>query len=523
MEIKKDKDGNPVEAQLVYSGQAPYQLFFGDRGYSLQTGDLTPLLPFHECMRLLRSGFFSAAGDTWTRIIASQHYSDYSHIDGLLNGQRVFIIGGGPSLKGYDLSALDNEFTICCNHSAKYYNGAKACVFVDSAFAKNEKQFLHDYKGMVFASYKCADYLPKRENTYVFPLNNSKPGATFGEGLFNGRLTGLAAINLALLLGAAEIYLLGFDMQYQGKDHHWYGSPTPQHENYREEVFHKKVSMFGAYSPWKDIIINCSESSRIDAFPKMRLEKVLGRPKKIQSGPVPKNRIKEQRAKVSSNIFPVSSPEKLARINGMLKGQRVFVLGSGPSLRGFDLSKLDGENTIAVNHTLEHYRKAKFHLFGDPSVLGYVAEIYKKYSGMVFASWHANLGDWEKTNDKVVVFAKNAVGPTVRIEDGLYSDFNSGMEAVNLALVMGASEIYLLGIDFCANNGEYYFYGRPKWFTNTVDQVDSLLKRRVQFWDLFSPYKDRIFNCSQISRIEVFEHRNIEEVLSGKCSDKTVA
>lgn len=517
-EAKVDKYGNPTEAQLVYCGTAPYQLFFRDRGYSLRYGDVTPSLPFYEVTRLLKSGFFSAAQDTWTRIIAAQHYSDYSAIDGLLNGQRVFIIGGGPSLKNIDLSMLDNEFTLACNHSAKYYKKAKACIFVDSAFAKNEKQFLHEYKGMVFASYKCVDHLPKRPNTYIFPLNNSRPGAVYSEGLFSSRLTGLAAINLALLLGASEIFLLGFDMRYLGKDHHWYGAPTPQHETYKEEVFRKKIDMFNAYEPWRDIITNCSEISGIDIFPKTSLDKVLGRPKKVQTGNIDKGRIANKRkvAVSVSNTFPVSNPQKLAQVNGMLEGKRVFVLGSGPSLKGFDLSLLDNEETIAVNHTLEHYPNAKHHLFGDPRVLGYVAEIYKKYRGNIFSSHHANLGDWEKTNDRVIVFAKNAQGPTNQIEDGLFSEFNSGMEAVNLALVMGAAQIYLLGIDFCAHNGEYYFYGRPKWFTNTIEQVDSLLEKRTPYWDAFAPYRDRIFNCSRISRIKVFDYRSIDEVLNGR-------
>jgi uncharacterized Rossmann fold enzyme len=312
-------------------------------------------------------------------------------------------------------------------------------------------------------------------------------------------------------------------MNYQNGEHHWYGSAHPNQDKYEESNFTKKIKMFDVYSPYSGQLFNCSKTSALTQFEHRDIEEVLkhrGIFHKVEPTPVVNTALRN-RINVgtysSCPVYPTSSIDKLSKVNGMLDGKRVFVLGSGPSLIGFDFNRLDNEETIAVNHTIEHYQKCKHHLFGDSRVYDYVKHIYDNgYKGNIFASHHADLAKLEEKDDRMFVFAKNWNRVTDCIEDGLYSDFNSGMEAVNLALVMGAKEIYLLGLDFCANNGEYYFYGRPKWYTQSVEAVDKLMDSRVQYWEKFAPYHDRIFNCSTISRIKVFQYRDIKEVLNDK-------
>jgi uncharacterized Rossmann fold enzyme len=516
---------NNKRAKLVFTGENAYQLFWKDRGYIIRSGEFTPELPMHECQRLLKTGFFAANAEIWHNLMFNERRSDPTEIEGILSGQRCFLLGGGPSLKGFDLSRLDNEFTIAVNHSWDFYPKAKALVFVAAAYAKLAKDRRKDYKGMIFASFRCREILKPQPNLYIFPQNNTHPGRTVGEGLFSGRLSGLVAINVALIMNADEIYLMGYDMNYQNGDHHWYGQVNENQAAYEEANFTRKIKLFDVYAPYADRIFNCSKDSALYQFKKVGIEDVLGRkgivrkpttPRVTQSSLLKERVNREMRS--SCPTYPTSTLDKLAKVNGMLAGKRVFVIGSGPSLKDFDLSRLNGEETIAVNHTIEHYRDCKYHLFGDPRVYDYVKDIYKDFKGMIFASHHANLEEIERKDSRMVVFAKNWNRVTDCIEDGLYSDFNSGMEAVNLALVMGAKEIYLMGIDFCANEGEYYFYGRPKWFTQATEKVDKLLDSRVKFWDKFAAYRGRIFNCSKISRVKQFEYRDIEEVLGVKAN-----
>ncbi len=518
----------PIEpmAQLIYAGEGHYQLFYRDRGRNIASGEKTPVLPLFECERLLKTGFFTPVGDIWSNISKNHQWrSDPDEIDGMLTGQRCFILGGGPSAKGFDFSRLDNEFTIAVNYSYKHYPKSKSVLFCDYGFAEREKQNLLAYSGLIFGSFKCQDILPQKNNIFIFPISNRELGRGFNEGLYNHRLSGAAALNLAIIMNAEEIYLLGFDMGYnENKEHHWYGTEFERQNTYSETHFIGKVDLFNKFAAHKNKIFNCSKESRIKVFQYANINEVLNTPyDKSQNQRIVLRNIESRKAQarpqtvaVSNSgpvVYPTSKPQKLSKINDMYKGKRIFVIGSGPSVKGIDLNRLDGEITIAVNHTIEHYKKAKVSLFGDPRVYGYVSEIYKNYKGLIFASHHTNIGSLEQANDNVFIFAKNAEKVTTNILNGLYSDFNSGMEAVNLALVMGAAEVYLLGIDFCANNNEYYFYGRPSWFKNSIKQVDTLLDSRVKFWDNFEPFKDRIFNCSKISRISVFEKVDLDKVL----------
>ncbi len=507
----------PMMSRVIFTGAGHYQLYWQSRGYELSYGQASPPLPLHECMRLMKTGMFTGDDGTWESLISRQGRKQAGGIEGMLKGQRCFIIGGGPSLRGFDLHRLDDEFTIAVNHSYEYYPNARALLFVDSWFVKDEqsRSKILAYPGLIFASFRCQDRLPRgMENLYIFSQNNREPGKRMNDGLYSGRLSGLAALNLATIMGADEIYLLGFDMNYQDGQHHWYGTAHENQETYDAGNYTRKLKMFDAFAPYQDRIFNCSMNSAITTFNKVPIEDVLKVRRPIQVKEAPRSMLTRRSGSSRTPEYPASPPQKLARINGMLKGKRVFVVASGPSLIGFDFKRLSNEETIAVNHTLEHFPAARHHLFGDPRVLNYVRTIYKDYAGNIFASHHANLGSWERNDERVYVFAKRSNSVGEKLEDGLYSDFNSGMEAVNLALVMGAEKIYLLGMDFCAHDGKYYFYGKPAWMKAQVTQCDSLLEKRNIHWSKFEPYKDRIYNCSKISRITTFQRADIDEVLN---------
>ena len=49
----------------------------------------------------------------------------------LLENQEVFIIGGGPSLKGFDFARLKDKTCVAVNLSFRYVPWAKLVVFLD--------------------------------------------------------------------------------------------------------------------------------------------------------------------------------------------------------------------------------------------------------------------------------------------------------------------------------------------------------------------------------------------------------
>lgn len=189
-------------------------------------------------------------------------------------GKDVFIIGGGTSLKGFNWSLLRGEATIGCN--AAYLLGAdvcKICIFGDTKFFTAYKAGLADYKGIVVTN---SNDLQNSDVPWLWTLPRQ------GVGLHHNALgwntnTGASAINLALLLGAKHIYLLGFDMKLSsdGKNN-WHtkglDKPNPnickRMENAFKHVYRdwrKKFSSVG--------ITNVTDSSALDGFPKIGVEK----------------------------------------------------------------------------------------------------------------------------------------------------------------------------------------------------------------------------------------------------------
>jgi hypothetical protein len=499
-----------TQGEVIYTGANYYQLPIGDKIKEVKSGDKVSIA-IDQCYKLMKTGFFAATCDTWNKIITQDKYNDPSGIEGMLKGQRCFIIAGGPSLKGFDLSKLDNEFTLAINWSLNYYMKAKACLFIDLYYAQKNKELLNKYNGLIFGSFRCAELLPSKKNVYLFPQNNSNIKLSLGEGLYNGNLSGVAALSLALIMGAEEIYLLGYDLSYDN-GHHWYGTADKKQDLYPECNLSKKVGYFDKFIPYKDRIFNCSETSIIKCFEYKDIEGVLKTTVEV------KPKLVEIKKPVViptaiTRTYPTSDINKLQSINGKFKDQRCFVIGSGASLKGFDFNQLNNELTIAVNHSIEHYKKAKIHLFGDPRVLDYTLKDDNNFEGMIFCSSQTDISKIAN-KEKVYVFEKNVEEVTDALEDGLYSDFNSGMEAVNLALVMGCNPIYLLGFDFCAKENEYYYYGKPEWFKTNVGYCDKLLQSRVKFWDKFNSHKHKIYNCSAISKIEIFKKVKFKDIIN---------
>jgi hypothetical protein len=90
-------------------------------------------------------------------------------------------------------------------------------------------------------------------------------------GLRTGKNSGYQAINLAALLGAARIVLLGYDMQLDGSRPHFFGDhPYP-----RSNVFRDFIQLFETLiEPLKQLgiaIVNCSRATALTCFERCSL------------------------------------------------------------------------------------------------------------------------------------------------------------------------------------------------------------------------------------------------------------
>jgi hypothetical protein len=163
--------------------------------------------------------------------------------------------------------------------------------------------------------------------------------------------------------------------------------------------------------------------------------------------------------------------ERNAELRGRHAGRRAFVLASGPSTLSLDLSRLNGEVVIAVNEMFERLLRERvmhpYLLMVDP--------VY--FSGGAYDRCLADLSTASSALDARVMLPAAAAGKLDRglfghdrvnyaIQVGRFMDYPAftavppldftkplpGMYtvshlAVALALFMGCTEVYLLGVD----------------------------------------------------------------------------
>lgn len=204
------------------------------------------------------------------------------------DGGDAYIIGGGPSLSTFPWGYLRGKNTIACN-SAFVPLGAdivKYVVFGDWQWWLNiGKQHLPEFGGIVVG---CPVFPSKRATLPDWILHmgreETKNGlAAHGAGTlgWNGH-TGSLAINLALLLGAHRVYLLGFDMKASPEGHaNWHdvrfeGTPDQSVYNLYKIQFSaivrdvkgdaKTPSMFPGCE-----LINVTDDSTLELLPKVSI------------------------------------------------------------------------------------------------------------------------------------------------------------------------------------------------------------------------------------------------------------
>jgi len=207
-------------------------------------------------------------GFDWSKI-------NFTKVEPIWKGQTVFLIGGGPSLNGFDFKLLKNKRTIAINKAFVFHPNADILYWTDSRFYSWYKKDIDKFKG---DKYTVKPYGDLAKDIKVL-RNTGKAGLeTDPSGVRHGNNSGHAALNLAYHLGAKRIVLLGFDMQnIKGASHFHDGYPVRQTRN---EVYIKSmIPYFVAISEdlkrKKVEIINACPNSALTVFKRLPMSSVL--------------------------------------------------------------------------------------------------------------------------------------------------------------------------------------------------------------------------------------------------------
>lgn len=207
---------------------------------------------------------------------------------------------------------------------------------------------------------------------------------------------------------------------------------------------------------------------------------------------------------------------------GMWAGRRCFIVGGGPSVANFPLDKLRGELSIGINKAFMSF---------DPSIIfsmdmrfwqwieeaggtnGFTPEMRDK-----FRDYANGLKVW--LNVAHVPLPPDMIGVNCcgdkwgsNLHDGIGHGRNSGFAALNLAYLLGANPIYLVGYDMHGENGV------QKWFHDGYPIVtpDTVYKSFREYFDnIAAPVLERtstkVVNLNPNSALRCFEFGNVEDI-----------
>jgi len=182
-------------------------------------------------------------------------------------GQDVYIIGGGPSLKTFDWQRLYNKITIGCNDAYRLGPSVcNICVFADAKWHDKNGSELMAFPNPIFTSHKTF-----KDHKEVLWLERIDHGLARDKLGLNGN-AGCIAVNLALILGARRVLLLGFDMKLVDKtcaNWHEFNIGKPNKKSYERfaQGFERMAADLSTVFPGREVI-NLGPDSELETFTK---------------------------------------------------------------------------------------------------------------------------------------------------------------------------------------------------------------------------------------------------------------
>ena len=203
--------------------------------------------------------------------------------------------------------------------------------------------------------------------------------------------------------------------------------------------------------------------------------------------------------------------------NNQWKGERCFIIGGGPSVNDFNLSSLNGEKVIAVNRAFEIVDADIIYAY-DARLWGWIEteeigkeskEKFNKSKALKIWNGGANA---PLPEDIVVAKPISRPGMSSDFEEGIGSGTNSGFGALNIALLLGCSEIYLIGFDFYGDNWhDGYPMGSDEGAAHGYH-----MQCYQEHSEEIKAMGAKIINCNPRSNLDCFEFGELPEDLKAK-------
>jgi hypothetical protein len=240
---------------------------------------------------------------------------------------------------------------------------------------------------------------------------------------------------------------------------------------------------------------------------------------------------------VESRSIPVLGVRNERNITEVLQsgswlGQKVVIIGGGPSIRGLKFENMPAGRKIGINKAFVDYpvdvnycMDSRFYddltypQKADPKN----AELRMKWSN--FVGIKVFLRPDQKTKFGPEVFLVNNVPQKAISFDlsvGIYGGRNSGFGALMLAVALGCTKIGLLGYDMKVDNGFHRTHWHDGYWHQTTRSIDEELKSMqgkldgfkeefVEFADVIKQQGADVYNLNLSSALTCFQKITMDD------------
>ena len=188
------------------------------------------------------------------------------------------------------------------------------------------------------------------------------------------------------------------------------------------------------------------------------------------------------------------------------RGQRCFILACGPSLDRVSQTALVKEHKIAVNHAIYKFPDSEYVVIGD---LKNGLEISTGDS-VLFSSQEPQ----HISGSVVMKDLGHLPGFSTDLTEGVFFGHTTTYIALQIAVYMGFSPIYLLGLDLKDSDTKTHFYG--KRIFQTLPQRKHLFDCMLESfnWAALTLPELEIYNCTPDSALKAYPYKSFEEVMT---------
>lgn len=214
----------------------------------------------------------------------------------------------------------------------------------------------------------------------------------------------------------------------------------------------------------------------------------------------------------------------LRKYRDIHKGQRCFIVATGPSLTAEDLELIRNEYTIGVNALCMKFKemnwKTSYFVISDSAAYTRLSPVLKECRMPFFSAYRAEAGDdgciyvpTDIHNSYMVNYDKKEFRKNIEL--GIGNGNTVVIHAIQIAAYMGFEEIYLLGVDcnYDLTQKKLYFVDHG---IRGAEQKSAGEKMIADFASL-KRYEDqwgiRIYNAARGGMLEVFPRVKLEDVI----------